>query len=155
MAAAAAARRLSPSTGFYTDLAILPIGRTLVDNPTADMRPAFGSPIPVFAKVDADSNGTFVDFYHAIAVLNEVGNKLEHFQRCYLHHSQILKAGPTLQIWAVDGAEAEVTPEMFLCCDRTTCPISLWLCIFLLMIMFWLSKNSGVSIMIRMYGLLF
>ncbi|CAK9238579.1 unnamed protein product [Sphagnum jensenii] len=107
MAAAAAARRLSPSTGFYTDLAILPIGRTLVDNPTADMRPAFGSPIPVFAKVDADSNGTFVDFYHAIAVLNEVGNKLEHFQRCYLHHSQILKAGPTLQIWAVDGAEAE------------------------------------------------
>ncbi len=68
---------------------------------------------------------------------------------------QILKAGPTLQIWAVDGAEAEVTPEMFLCCDRTTCPVSLWLCIFLLMIMFWLSKNSGVSIMIRMYGLLF
>ncbi len=88
-AAAAAARRLSPSTGFYTGLAILPIGRTLVDNPTADMRPAFGSPIPVFAKVDADSNGTFVDFYHAIAVLNEVGNKLEHFQRCYLHHSQV------------------------------------------------------------------
>jgi hypothetical protein len=90
--AAAAARRLSPSTGFYTGLAILPIGRTLVDNPTADMRPAFGSPIPVCAKVDADSNGTFVDFYHAIAVLNEVGNKLEHFQRCYLHHSQVVFA---------------------------------------------------------------
>ncbi len=89
MASAAAARRLSPSTGFYTGLAILPIGRTLVDNPTADMRPAFGSPIPVCATVDADSNGTFVDFYHAIAVLNEVGNKLEHFQRCYLHHSQV------------------------------------------------------------------
>jgi hypothetical protein len=68
---------------------------------------------------------------------------------------QILKAGPTLQIWAVDGAGAEVTPEIFLSCDRTTCPISLWLCIFLLMIMFWLNKNSGVSLMISMCGLLF
>jgi hypothetical protein len=37
--------------------------------------------MPVFARVDVDCDGTFVDFYHAIATSsNEVGNKLDPFQ---------------------------------------------------------------------------
>jgi hypothetical protein len=78
---AAEAHHLTLITDFYAGLAILPIGRTLVKNSSADVLPAFGSRMPVFKRVDVDCDGTFVDFYHAIATSsNEVGNKLEPFQ---------------------------------------------------------------------------
>jgi len=78
---AAEAHHLTLITDFYASLAILPIGRILIKISSADVLPAFGNRMPVFARVDVDCDGTFVDFYHAIATSsNEVGNKLEPFQ---------------------------------------------------------------------------
>jgi hypothetical protein len=95
----------------FTGISIFPLTETVIDG-TSEVWPTFGRPIGVFAELKTDKQGAFVEFYR-VSEPSAVGDKAASpFRRCYLHLSQVVKVGPTLQIWAVDESHAEGLSKM-------------------------------------------
>nr|XP_024382511.1 probable histone-arginine methyltransferase CARM1 [Physcomitrium patens]XP_024382520.1 probable histone-arginine methyltransferase CARM1 [Physcomitrium patens]XP_024382531.1 probable histone-arginine methyltransferase CARM1 [Physcomitrium patens]PNR61929.1 hypothetical protein PHYPA_000353 [Physcomitrium patens] len=102
----------SPPARAFNGMSVFPLTEMVIDG-TSEVWPTFGRPISVSAVLKMDRHGSFVEFSRIPPPGAEV-EKVELFTRCYLHLSQVMKAGPKLQMWTVNDSEDTDGPSKML-----------------------------------------
>ncbi|KAH7434368.1 hypothetical protein KP509_06G014400 [Ceratopteris richardii] len=98
-----------PQPQVFTDIWLSQLSSNADNSPSnsSQKKPLFswGSSVSVVATLTSDHSGKLVVFQEASSE-DDASLKI----RCYLHHSQLFKVGPTSQLWMVDDHATSAKP---------------------------------------------